>query len=38
MDSSQWLDKILEFAQTDWGIYSGLILLFILVGYLAMKK
>ena len=38
MDSSQWLDKVLEFAQTDWGIYAGLILLFILVGYLAMKK
>jgi len=38
MDTSQWLDKLIAFGQTDWGLYTGLIIIFIMIGYLAMKN
>jgi len=38
MDASQWLDKVLLFAQTDWGQLAGLTLIFILAGYMMQRK
>jgi len=35
MDVNRFIDKVLEFGQTDWGLFTGITLIFILVVALA---